>query len=66
LGTGNLYDLSPQNTLGQPWRTRGVVKRRDSSTASIGYIFLPFEVLVAMTIGYTAGRLVAKLRSVPS
>jgi hypothetical protein len=32
-----------------------------SSTASIGYIFLPFEVLFVMAIGYLAGRLVAKL-----
>ena len=33
-----------------------------SSTASIGYIFLPFEVLLIMLIGYGAGRRVAKLR----
>ena len=34
-----------------------------SSTASIGYIFMPFEVLLFMPFGYIAGRLVAKLRS---
>lgn len=33
-----------------------------SSTAAIGYLFLPFEVFFGMLIGYVAGRLVAKLR----
>jgi hypothetical protein len=28
------------------------------------YFFLPFEVLFAMPLGYIAGRLLAKLRSV--
>ncbi len=31
-----------------------------SSTASIGYIFLPFEVSVVMPVGYVVGRLIAK------
>jgi hypothetical protein len=33
-----------------------------SSTAGIGYIFLPVEVLFAMPLGYIAGRVIAKLR----
>jgi hypothetical protein len=42
------------------------IRMSRSSTAAIGYIFLPFEVLLVMLIGYIAGRLIAKLRSVPS
>jgi hypothetical protein len=34
-----------------------------SSTASIGYLFLPFEVLLIMAIGYAAGRFIAKART---
>jgi hypothetical protein len=37
------------------------IRTSRSSTASIGYIFLPFEVLFVMPIGYLAGRLVGKL-----
>jgi len=33
-----------------------------SSTAAIGYLLLPFEILFVMPIGYLAGRLIAKLR----
>jgi hypothetical protein len=32
-----------------------------SSTAAVGFLFLPFELLIAMPIGYWAGRF---LRSV--
>lgn len=39
------------------------IRMSRSSTASIGYIFLPFEVLTAMLIGYLAGRLVASRRA---
>ena len=38
------------------------IRGSQSSTASIGYIFLPFEVLFVMPIGYLGGRLVAKMR----
>jgi hypothetical protein len=38
------------------------IRTSRSSTASIGFLFLPFEVLFAMLIGYVAGRLMAKLR----
>jgi hypothetical protein len=38
------------------------IRMSRSSTASIGYIFLPFEVLFIMPIGYLAGRLVVKMR----
>ena len=37
------------------------IRMSRASTASIGYIFLPFEVLIVMPIGYIAGRVVAKL-----
>lgn len=37
------------------------IRTSRSSTASIGFFFLPFEVLFAMLIGYGAGRRVAKL-----
>jgi hypothetical protein len=40
------------------------IRTSGSSTAAIGYLFLPFEVLVAMLIGYIGGRLAAKLRTV--
>ena len=33
------------------------VRVSPASTASIGYIFLPFEVLIVMPIGYIGGRL---------
>ena len=39
------------------------IRTSGSSTAAIGYLFLPFEVLLAMLIGYLGGRLVAKLRT---
>ena len=39
------------------------IRMSRSSTAAIGYLFLPFYVLFAMPIGYVAGRLIAKLRS---
>jgi hypothetical protein len=39
------------------------IRMSRSSTAAIGYLFLPFEVLFAMPIGYVAGRLIARLRS---
>jgi hypothetical protein len=41
------------------------IRMSRSSTAAIGYLFLPVEVLSAMPIGYIAGRLVAKLRPAP-
>jgi len=39
------------------------IRMSRSSTASIGYLFLPVEVLFAMLIGYGIGRGVAKFRS---
>jgi hypothetical protein len=39
------------------------IRMSRSSTASIGYLFLPVEVVFAMLIGYGAGRGVAKFRS---
>jgi hypothetical protein len=39
------------------------IRMSRSSTASIGYLFLPVEVLFAMLVGYGAGRGVAKFRS---
>jgi hypothetical protein len=39
------------------------IRMSRSSTASIGYIFLPFEVLFVMPIGYVAGRLLVKLKA---
>ena len=53
LGTGAALSL---------WGLIGIRMSR-SSTAAIGYIFLPIEVLFVMPIGYIAGRLIAKLRS---
>ena len=38
------------------------IRMSRSSTASIGYIFLPFEVLLVMPIGYLTGRLLVKLK----
>jgi hypothetical protein len=40
------------------------IRMSRSSTASIGYIFLPFEALFVMPIGYVAGRLLVKLKPV--
>ena len=37
------------------------IRTSRSSTASIGYIFLPFEVLFVMPIGYFLGRMAVKL-----
>lgn len=39
------------------------IRMSRSSTASIGYIFVPIEVLFVMPFGYIAGRLIRKLRS---
>jgi len=39
------------------------IRMSRSSTAAIGYIFLPVEVLFVMPAGYIIGRLIAKLRS---
>jgi len=39
------------------------IRMSRSTTASIGYIFLPFEVLFVMPIGYVAGRLLVKLKA---
>ena len=36
------------------------IRTSRSSTASIGYIFLPFEILFVMPIGYFLGRMAAK------
>lgn len=36
------------------------IRTSRSSTAGIGFLFVPFEVVVAMGIGYAAGRLVAR------
>ena len=36
------------------------IRMSRSSTASIGYLFLPIEVQLVMPIGYVAGRLLAK------
>jgi hypothetical protein len=52
LGTGTALTL---------WALIAIRMSR-SSTASIGYIFLPVAVLFIMPIGYLAGRLVAKMR----
>jgi hypothetical protein len=41
------------------------IRMSRSSTAAIGYLFLPVEVLFAMPVGYVAGRLIAKLRPAP-
>lgn len=38
------------------------IRMSRSSTASIGYVFLPFEVFFVMPIGYVAGRLFLKLK----
>jgi hypothetical protein len=39
------------------------IRMSRSSTAAIGYIFLPFEVLFVMPIGYLAGRLLVNLKA---
>ena len=39
------------------------IRMSRSSTASIGYLVLPFEVLFVMPIGYVAGRLLVKLKA---
>lgn len=38
------------------------IRMSHSSTAAIGYMFLPFEVFFAMLIGYIVGRLIVKVR----
>ena len=38
------------------------IRMSSSSTAAIAYIFLPFEVVIAMLVGYAGGRVVEKLR----
>ena len=42
------------------------IRTSRSSTASIGYIFMPFEVLFVMPFAYLAGRLVARWLPLPS
>ena len=41
------------------------IRMSRSSTAAIGYLFLPVGVLFVMPLGYIAGRLIAKLRPAP-
>jgi hypothetical protein len=46
------------------WRLIAIRMSR-SSTAAIGYLFLPVEVLFVLPFGYVTGRLIAKLRPAP-